>query len=179
MTDFPQTGVPPLFVSSLSMFSVGISALKDNSASAAMASSSWSTGNRAMYIPFVLPWPYLVNRVFWGNGSTLTANKDFGIYTAGGTLIYSTGSTAESGASVLQFVEPTPFLLSPGRYYMALVCSATTNHVWASASTAIYKRMWGILEQATALPLPATWTPAAASMTIVPLCGITSTTTGY
>lgn len=180
MTDFPQSPVPPRFLHSLSSYA-GADILRIAGTSAAAASGNWPSANLAIYIPFWLPWPYSVRRVFWANGATLTGNKDFGIYSAEGTRIYSTGSTAESGASAIQYTTPSPdILLSPGRYYFALSCSATTGHGWqVSTGAAAEARHGGLLQQATAVPLPATMTPASFTGTVMPLCGITSTTTGF
>jgi len=145
------------------------------------ATGSWSSANLAYYYPFWLPCQYTVRRVFWGNGSTVTGNKDFGIYTADGTLLYSTGSTGESGASAIQYVTPTAFVLSPGRYYMAVSCSATTNHGWILPGSSLARTaLAGGLVQASALPLPATATFATMSGNSgILLCGITQTASGF
>ena len=91
-------------------------------------SANW-TANEALFIPFSIPWPYLVNRVFWMSGSTITtSNADFGIYTSTGKRIWNLGSTALSGASAIEYsTVASPFLLSPGTYYMAYACDNTTN----------------------------------------------------
>ena len=108
---------------------------------------------------------------------------DLGIYTADGSRIYSTGSTAQSGASAAQFVSPTKvILLSPGRYYLALACDSVTANRGgqaATTTTAVAGRLAGILQQASALPLPATATFAAMSSAFTPYFGITRTPTGF
>lgn len=143
---------------------------------------TWSA-NLAVYMPVAIPWPYPVARVFWLNGSTITTtNVDFGIYSAGGTRIYSTTSTAMSGASTIQYVTPgTPFILPPGSYYFAWTCSSTTSRGNAMTfATALPAKMMGLLEQATALPLPATATFATfATILGAPFCGITRTASGF
>lgn len=145
-----------------------------------MASSAWPTASTALYLPLYLPWPYTVNRVFWGNGSVLTSTKDFGIYSPAGAKIFSTGTISESGASAIQYQAITAVLLPPGRYYMGLVCAATTNHAWSQSVTdAAHSRLAGVLQQASASPLPDTTTFATSTATILPLCGITRTTTGF
>lgn len=145
-------------------------------------SLTW-VANQALYIPFSIPWTFPVRRVFWANGSSITTtNRDFGIYTASGTKIYSTGSTAASGTSVLQYVSATEFLLSPGRYYMAITTdSATASRGGFGVSTVNIARlaMAGCLEQATALPLPATMTPVTMALSVFPLIGFTSTSSGF
>lgn len=138
-------------------------------------STSWTATSRVLIMPFWLPWPYPVRRVFWGNGATLTANKDFGIYTFDGGKIYTTGSVAEAGASALQYVTPTEFTLYPGRYYMAISCNAasTAGHAWAFAPSGFAMTQGGMLNMATTFPLPVTLTFATSSGTIVPLFGFT------
>ncbi len=178
MSDWPQSETTPLFVDSFSIFAR--EALAMDSLAPTGASATWYSAGAALYIPFWLPWPYLVSRVFWGNGSSVGINIDFGIYNRDGVRIYSTGLTNSSGASVLQYVSPaTPFVLSPGPYYMGLAIASTTNRTWAKASaTAINMRLGGVLGQAIGT-LPANWTPAAATNTVVPLCGITRTASGF
>jgi hypothetical protein len=132
-------------------------------------------------MPVTLPWPYPVNRVFWANGTTVTSNVDFGIYTPSGTRIYSTGSTAQSGASAPQFVTPTtPFILSPGRYLFAVNCDGTTNRLAGFLPTAVAAALSGMLTQAVGavtLPNPATF--ATFSNVGIVLCGITRTPSGF
>lgn len=168
---------PPLF---LHTFSVPWCNVGYGITTKAAVSTTWASANKALYIPFFNPYFYPVNRVYWGNGSAV-GNMDFGIYTADGVKIYSTGSTAQSGASALQYVTPgTTFLLPPGRYYFALVNDGTTNRVWcAAASPASVPGQMGVLQEGTALPLPAAMTPARTTSTHIPLCGITKTTTGF
>jgi hypothetical protein len=177
--DFPQTGIPPLFINSMSRYAARCSVSQAQPATSAL---TW-TANQAQYIPFYLPWPYPVRRVFWSNGSSVVStNVDVGIYTADGTRIYSTGSTAASGASVLQYVTPTEFLLSPGRYYMAKSCSTATaarGGTGQSSMTLGFLQMAGFLEEASALPLPATMTPVTATLTVIPIYGFTQTASGF
>lgn len=180
MPDFPNLPPLPFSVSTFSRFSgmgIGSSIL---GLSISVASITWPSANLAFYIPVSLPWPYPVRRVWWINGSSVTTvNMDFGIYTHAGTLIYSTGSTAEVGASAVQYVTPTEFLLSPGRYYFALACSSGTANRGGQGSTATAiapnLALVGMLQEASALPLPATMTPVTIANVCMPICGITRT----
>lgn len=180
MPDFPTPQQLPLFITSFSNPG-GYETQKQGIVTLTLSSQAWRNANEAIYIPFYLPWPYPVNRVFWGNGSVVaSSNWDFGVYTQDGTRIYSTTSTAASGASVLQYVSPTPFILAPGRYYMALVNNGTTNRSWGNAaSSAALLRIGGVLQQASALPLPATATFALNTATVYPLFGFTRTASGF
>lgn len=149
-------------------------------ASAAPASTLW-VANQAVYMPVSIPWQYPVARVFWVNGSAASSNADFGIYTPGGLKIYSTGSTAQSGASVPQYVTPgTPFLLDAGTYIFAWACNGTTNRAFAWAPTAATGAASGCMTQASAFALPSTATFATyGSCPGVVLCGVTRTASGF
>lgn len=183
MADSP-TPTPPL-LNSLTRWSVGFQIAIWVGPSASL---TWPTANLAFYIPFHLPFPYVVRRVYWVNGSDVTSvNRDFGIYNAEGTRLYSTGSTAASGASDIQYVTPSSeFLLAPGRYYMALSNSSTTANrgpagiVTVSTGQITLGTGAGVVQQASAVPLPATMTPATVGLSLaVPLCGITNTSSGF
>lgn len=131
-------------------------------------------------MPFFLRWPYLVQRVFWWNGSTVSGNVDIGIYTSGGTQIWHQGSTAASGASLPQFVSTgLPLLLNPGPYLMAYVQSGTTSVTFGKIIAAAAGRIMGYRQQTTALPLPATATFASYNGVGIPLAGITNTASGF
>lgn len=183
MPDFPRQPPTPLFINSWSYFSAVFEYVGSAGTPTYAASITWPSANMAVYIPFWLPWPYTVRRVFWMNGSSVTTvNVDFGIYNADGTLIYSTGSTARSGASALQYVAPTAFVLSPGSYYFGYSCSSTTTNRGGSGALPALSghfAMAGIQQEASALPLPATMTPATVANPVLPLCGITQTASGF
>jgi hypothetical protein len=184
VSDFPIAGPEtlPLFITPYSTWSIG----RETTVSlSAPASSTWPVANQAYFIPLTLPWPYPVVRLWWFNGSAVTStNMDIGIYTLDGIRLYSSGSTAESGVSAPQFVVPTsPILLTPGRYYMALACSTTTANCGGDGTTSmtvIAGRLCGMLQQASALPLPPVATFAAmATNAFIPFFGITRTPTGF
>lgn len=183
MPDFPRSrqSVLPLFISSYSRYGIG-QTQRGGSSSSGVATTTW-VANLAVYIPVAIPFAYPVARVFWVNGATITStNVDFGIYTAGGSKIYSTGSTAMSAATSVQYVTPsTPFVLPPDYYYFAWTCSNTTNRANSvSVSTAANGRMVGLLQESSALPLPATMTPASWAQTFgAAFCGITRTASGF
>lgn len=178
--DFPDAQATPLSISTYTTYSI----VGENQGSPSLrtaVSSTWGTANRAMYLPFWLPWPYYVQRVFWGNGSAL-GNMDFGIYTLGFQRLFSTGSTAQSGASDIQYAN-AGVLLPPGRYYMALNNNGTTNRVLGNVSSLIpYAAHAGALRQTSAFPLPDPMVPTtftAEGSNVIPLCGITRTSSGF
>lgn len=181
MSDYPQPGTLPLFVSTLSSWGPALELLAPQGGQITLGAITW-IANQAVYMPVSIPWAYPVRRVFWLNGSTITtSNADFGIYTASGKRIYSTGSTALSGTTVPQYVTPgTPFILPAGAYYFAYVCDNTTSRSYGNViSTNARGAMAGMLSQATALPLPASATFATYATPGLPVCGITRTPSGF
>lgn len=179
MSDFPSGQPTPSFINSWTRYMGGLSAR--NFSGGIVASAAWPAANQACYIPFKLPWPYVVRRLFWVNGSSVNSNADIGIYTSGGAKLYSSGSTAQSGASVPQYVTPaSPLLLLPDLYFLGLSFSGTTNKAFMdTAITAILGRFLGMYQQASALPLPATATFASWNSIGRPLCGITRISSGF
>lgn len=179
MADFPAVEAPtPLFIHSLTRFAIGY---EFRTTSSGVTASFTYTANLAVYVPFFLPWPYPVRRLFWINGSTASSNCDIGIYSEGGARIFSQGSTAQSGASVVQYVTPaTPFLLPPGRYYMAWNCSGTTNRAYGLTTSAASGKLIGLLSQAVgAVTLPSPATFATYSGPGLPVFGITKLASGF
>jgi hypothetical protein len=141
------------------------------------ATLTW-VANQAVYVPITIPFSYPVRRVFWGNGSTASSNVDFGIYRPDGTKVYSTGSVAQSGASVPQYVTPTAFSLPAGDYFFGLCCDGTTSRLFGYAFTLNAQRLAGVMQQAVGavtLPDPAVF--ATADQLLYPHCGVTWTTT--
>lgn len=176
MSDFP-TDQLPLFISTFSSYGPSYKA----GSSSSPAAVTW-VANQAVYLPVFLPWEYPVKRVWWCNGSTnTTTNVDFGIYTPSGARIYSTGSTAMGTVSVPQYVTPsTPFVLPAGQYYFAWVCDNTTSRGFGAAvAVAATGAIYGLLSQASALPLPATATFATYVTPGFQICGITRTESGF
>lgn len=127
MADLSPPNGLPLVISSQQRFGPTTCA---QLASPAHSSTAWPAANQAIYIPVSIPFYFPVARVFWVNGSTVTGNKDFGIYTWDGAKIYSTGSTAESGASAVQYVSVSGGLvLAPGSYFFGISCSGPPT-IW-------------------------------------------------
>ncbi len=127
-----------------------------------------------------IPFEYLVQRVWWVNGTTITSTSvDMGIYTFDGRRLYSTTPTAMVGASSVQYATlGTPLLLGPGRYYLAWACNNTTARAYATAIASVTQgRLDGFLQQTSAATLPATATFASyATVAGFPFCGITRLT---
>lgn len=143
--------------------------------SAAPASTSWPTNNKAIYEPFRLRYSVTVYALWVANGGTASGNIDIGIYAQDGTKILSTGSTAQAGTNVHQVISTTATTIGPGQYYMALALSSTVGTVFAiNSASKILAATGGMYLQLTAFPLPATATFATYSATsnYIPLFGL-------
>jgi hypothetical protein len=173
-----NTTVLPMHVATWDLGVSPISVGKGFVTAPAVGALTW-TANLSVYVPMYLPWDYPVNRVWWLNGSTASSNMNFGIFQKGGKRVYATGSTAQAGASVVQYVTPTPFWLPQGEYFFALACDGTTNRAAGTAGfTTIMLSHMGVRQQAAnfALADPATF--AAPTVAAYPMCGITRRSSG-
>lgn len=180
MTDFTvKNQLPPTHINTWTRWLSG-NTLRTTASQGTPAAITWATANTAVFIPMAIPWAFNAQRAFWMNGSTL-GNADIGIYTPGGAKLWSAGSTAQSGSSVLQFVTITGgMILNPGAYYLGFVVSGTTTAVGGFLPTAASASATGLLQQASALPLPASATFAAPTTPVgFPLAGLTSTPSGF
>jgi len=138
------------------------------------ASTTWPTANTARFFPFSVGEPCTAVKMFVVNGTVASGNLDLGIYDAAGTRLVSTGSTAQSGTSDLQLVDITDIALSPGViYYAALVMDGTTGTYYRMDSSSSHgAKSLGLLQMASAFPLPATATMVTTSISAVPYFGV-------
>lgn len=178
--DFPgQPQVPPI-VSTYSVYAPAGRGRQALGGTIAAGSIAWPAANRAIYVPMTLPGPCVVRRLFWTNGSTVTGSSEVGVYTRGGVRLCSTGLTAQSGASVLQFVTlGTPVYLDAGVYYLATQNDGTTNRMFGTVTPTVNQgRLAGLLQQdlGGGGVLPATMTPATLTAFAYPLAGIVQNT---
>ncbi len=166
--DFPSPVSLLPVISSFGRFTSGLISVGSSPTSA-----GWPAADRALFVPFSLPVQYLVKKLWWVNGATAAGNVECGVYTADGTLLLTSGTTAQSGTNVIQSVTlGTAFLLHPGSFYMALVMSSTSSTVFRSGTNVRMCRLAGLAQQASANPLPATFTLATAAGAYWPLFGI-------
>lgn len=179
MTDWPEPALAtPTHIQMFSRFAGG----NLNRAVPALGgpnAQNW-TANTIIYVPFALPFPYPLNRVFWMNGSTITTtNVDCGVYTEKGTKLAACGSTAMTLASSLQNAAVTvPTLLNAGSYYWAWMCDqASLRAASVLVPTADGQLMGLLVEARGALGLPATMTPIAYNGVGLEFGGITRLTT--
>jgi hypothetical protein len=146
---------------------------------ATSATRTW-VANLVVYMPFVLQWDYPVKRLFWANGSNASSSVDMGVFSREGVKLFSTGITAQVGASEIQYVT-VDRLLSHGAYYLAWTCNGTTSRAHTFGGTAAAARLSGFYEETTGVfGLPATWTPVAyARGWGAVVCGVTRTASGF
>lgn len=132
-------------------------------------SQVYPAANRAHYFPIVIPSACTVYRFFWVNGATVgTNNFQVGIYndndsgTDGpGTSVLLGSSILSAGAQSAQFDNVADTPLYPGRYWLAIWGSGTTDTLRAvNPAKAFAGSVAGYIESALAGGLPATATPA-------------------
>jgi hypothetical protein len=174
MADFTSRGtVTPINITTVSRYGPNVGAFLTSN----MVTANWTTANTAIYVPFHLPFPYTVRRMFIVNGGTVAGNFDVGLYTRGGVQLYHSGSTAQAGASACQYVTPgTAITLSPGVYYGALSMSSTSATVLAATHAAVLARLLGVYMESV-FTLPASATFATTTQALQPCVGITDDTT--
>ena len=140
------------------------------------SSAIWPVANRAIFVPILIHQPYIVQSMFTLNGATAAGNTDVGIYTEGGVLLVSSGSTAQAGTTVAQSFNVTDTLLLPGVYYMACAKNDIVGTIFNIGVDVVLNRAMGVLSQSTAFALPNPATFAAAQDTHVPVFGIVGKT---
>lgn len=146
----------------------------------ATTSQTYPAASRVLAFMFVLADYYLVQKVWWVNGTTATTDSaDVGVYNEAGTvLLVSGGSTAIATANVVQEIDCTDTLLKPGRYWCAYVQGGVTaTPICANGIAVGTMRCLGFAQMAgSGSTLGATFTPAALVSNIFPMFGIASRT---
>ncbi len=137
------------------------------------STGAWPLANLALYMPFLVGAPITIVKLFWNNGATVGSNNvDVGVYDSQGNQLVHSGSTATSGANVLQIVDITDTTLLPGVYYVAMSCNGTTDTFGRTNPTAPLARICGQYEQTSAFALSSTATFAASSRSYIPYIGM-------
>lgn len=135
-------------------------------------STAWGTANLGLYFPVTIQAPVVFTHACIANGATASGNVDIGLYDDAWNRLTSTGSTAQSGTATVQVIDITDILVPPGRYYLALAMSSATATTQATPSgTAMLGASMGWAQEASALPLPSTATPARFAQTFAPWFG--------
>ena len=141
----------------------------------APASAAWPSANRAVGYPFILPEPRTLLQMYVQNGATASGNLDMGVYRPDGTKLVSMGATAQSGTSAIQLLDVTDTVLPAHTLlYVWLAVDNTTATVvrWTAGANIGQIRATGIVQMASAYPLPSTITPAAVSTSHLPDFGM-------
>jgi hypothetical protein len=160
----------PVMITPLSPQAIGLQLAAV--ASAPPGNSGWPAANLAIYVPFTLDEAVTVVKLFWSNGAAVAGNVDAGIYDEAGARLVSSGSTVAAGTSQIQEVDVTDTRVAPGRYYLALAASSTSQQLQRTqvGSTPLL-RAFGLANQAV-FPLPASATFAACGYDFIPLVGL-------
>lgn len=141
----------------------------------APVSTAWSNANMARGVPLTIQKPVTVQKLFVYNGATVAGNFDIGIYSEGGNLIISSGSTPQAGINILQEVNLNPnIVLGSGRYYMVLVADTTTATFFATAVTTQICKLVGLFQNGLSFPLPSSIGIGAYAATFVPIFGLST-----
>lgn len=132
-------------------------------------SAAWPAANLALFCPVRIRERSIVYKLACGAGATAGGNVDFGIYDVFGNLIVSTGAQAKTSSAPI-VVDIADTVLAAGSYYLAMSVSTTNTIVCMNTALVVVMRMLGILQMASAHPLPTTATFAAVTAaTQVPL----------
>jgi hypothetical protein len=177
--DFPGNVLPPLFIHSCGRYSnIWVRNAISSSAPATATDRSPNNANLSYFCPIWLPHPYMIRRAFCPNGSVVAGNIDIGVYSPGGTRLFSTGSTAQAGTSTMQYINLDAYLM-PGSYYLAIAISSTSAMLSGGLPSNYVMKIGGWLQH-SGFPLPASATFASyASSSFFPLFGVTMTPSGF
>lgn len=145
---------------------------------ASYASAVWPSGSLAIFYPFFCTDPVTIKTMYLANGAAVSGNVDLGIYTAAGTRLVSSGSTAQAGTNAPQLVDITDTVLPVfTELFMALAIDNTTGTTLRIAPGTVGSgRSIGLYQMAAAFPLPATATFAAYGQTYIPVFGASQMT---
>lgn len=138
------------------------------------AALNWPSNNLAIFVPLRLTEATTLKRFFYLSGNN-TGNVDVGIYDEAGNKIISTGSTAQSTSNQVNYISVASTALATGNYFLAIAYASTTAAPFRAGGQQMTRAM-GILQMASALPLPTTATFAAAGQDYIPLFGFSTLT---
>lgn len=118
----------------------------------------WPAANRALYEQVLVYEPTTIYQL--GVEVTVqSGNLDLGVYDESWARLVSSGSTAVAAAG-LQLVDPADLVLKPGVYFLAMACDNGTAAFFRGTYDNAAMPAVGIMQQASAFPLPANATPA-------------------
>lgn len=169
----------PLHIHSLGRYSLAAASMGAFDTTQAVASTAWPANNRAIYVPIRTDVTTTYARGVVINGTNATGNADVGIYDAAGTRLTSSGSTARTGTTTLDFYPVTDLVLPPGFYYLGIVLSSTTGTVQGIVPTTVpLTRATGCLQEALgATTLPSSMTGVSMASAFIPCFGYSQSDT--
>lgn len=153
--------------------SLGPLILISNNAGFSVVFTSWPSANLAIYMPILMPCRFTVARFMVANGNVVAGNINMGLYSGSGKLLCSTGATAQSGTSAVQYVGITNQSFPMGDYFLALLASSTSARFNGQGLNTQYMgRLGGVLQESVgSSTLPVTMTPAVYAQSVVPAFG--------
>lgn len=173
----PTPSLPdPLMLTPLSEQSIGTFLAARGAAWG--TSAGWPAADRALFFPFFVREFFVAVKGFVMNGGTVAGNLDIGIYDEAFTRLVSSGTTAQSGTSVLQELDLTDTTLRRGRYYLALWGSSASSLIFRSNTPSANElAVHGAMQQSSlASGLPSTATPVRITSGYAPLAGLSQRT---
>jgi len=136
----------------------------------APATGSWSSANRAIYVPMIFPCDTTVYAIYTRSNSA-TGNYDLGLYGPDMNRLVSAGTTANASAPLTLSV-PSIRVFGGYTYWIGLAYSSTSSFYRSIVdSDSQMLAMEGAMQD-SALPLPSTMTPVFNTTTQVPLVGV-------
>jgi len=149
-----------------------LDALSAVTASGSVGGAAWPGANLAIFVPWRVTARTWVCRV-WYLSANATGNVDVGIYRDDGSLVVSSGATAQGSTNVVNFINITDTQIPPGDYFLALSCASASAQPYRSNNGG-FSRSQGVCQMAAAHPLPATATFAVAGQDYIPFFGIST-----
>jgi hypothetical protein len=135
-------------------------------------SNAYPLANLALYIPFSVSEAVTAFEGWVVTGTVAGGNFDIGVYSAAGSRLTSSGSTARTASAVNNTTAMTNLVLQPGtRYYMAFSADATSNY-FAATEAAGLRECQGVLESTTSFVLPSSPTLSRTTRAYIPLFGL-------
>lgn len=141
--------------------------------------NTWPVANQAMYYPLLVDHALVARTLVWISGTAVSGNYDLGLYDATGKRLASSGSIAVPATNAIIVLDMADLQLEQQLVYVSLALTSATCQYYGYSLPADTQemRIAGLLQEAAAVPLPATATFATLSGTVaVPLVGIRTRT---
>ena len=139
---------------------------------ASPASAGYLLANLAIYVPFSVSETVTAYEGWVITGTISSGNFDIGIYSAAGSRLTSSGSTAKPASAVANTTTMTNYTLVPNtRYYMAFSADGTNNYFATTQVAGICEAM-GVLESTSSFVLPASPSLSRTTRAYIPQFGL-------